>query len=108
MPSFLSHFAAIFPLIVVGLIILALFGLFFKHFQPMDWSKLKGNHPDLDVVKLPAKLDNSIAGETGSVVSETPLAKAFAVVFAVAFVVLLVIIVGATAQGGSGLAWRLS
>lgn len=104
MQQFLSYL----PLVVAGLIALALFGLFFKHAESFDFSKLKGNHPNLDVVKLPAKFDNSIAGETGSVVSETLLAKAFAVVFAVAFVVLLVLIVGATAQGGSGLAWRLS
>ena len=108
MSSFFSQFAAILPLIIVGLVVLALFVLFFKHAQPFDWSKLKGNHPDLDVVKLPAKFDNSIAGETGAVVSSTPLAKGFAVVFALVIVGLLGMIISESGHGASSQAWRVS
>lgn len=106
MPSFLSQLPSLLPLVVLGLVVLALFGPFFKHAQPVDWSKLKGNHPDLDVVKLPAKFDNSIAGETGAVVSRTPLAKAFAVVFAVAIVVLFSVVIGQSGQDHSAPLWR--
>ena len=103
----MSQFAALIPLIVVGLIVLALFGLFFKHAQPFDWSKLKGNHPDLDVVKLPAKFDSSVASEKGDVISSTPLAKGFAVVFAVAVVVLLSLVIGASSQGPGSHPWQV-
>lgn len=107
MSSFLSQFAAVFPLIVAGLIALALFGLFFKHAKPMAWSKLKGNHPDLDVVKLPGRFDNAIAGEKGDVLSSTPLAKGFAVVFAMAVVVLLSLVIGASSQSPGSHPWQV-
>ena len=75
---------------VVVLVVAGLVALQIKYWVPFDFKKLKGNHPSVPITILGDS--NSAAKERGDVVSNTPLAKGFAVVFALAALALLVIL----------------
>lgn len=73
---------AIAPFVLLGLTTLWLASMQVKHFVPFDFSKLKGNHPDLDRRPDPSRFkDNITARETGETVSKgvLPTLGAFAI-----------------------------
>lgn len=81
---------AIAPIALFGLTPLWLASLQIKHFVPFDFSKLKGNHPDLGRRPDPTKFkENVTARETGELVSTGVLPTLGAIVIAAVVITLL-------------------